>query len=115
MNTLPKLVVSRTLAEPEWANTRVVSTDVRGEVSRFKETNDRSIAVFGSAALTGWLLREGLLDELRLMVMPVVLGAGRGLFQDASGRIGLRLIESTAFASGNVLDRYRPSEIGVNE
>lgn len=110
MNTLPKLVVSRTLDTADWDNTRVVSTDVRAQLSGLKQRGTGAIGVFGSAALTGWLLREGLLDELRLLVMPVILGAGHGLFQGDTGRVGLRLVESTAFASGNVLNRYRPSE-----
>ncbi|NIJ10184.1 dihydrofolate reductase [Saccharomonospora amisosensis] len=115
MNTLPKVVISGTLTQAEWANTRVVSTGIAVEIAKLKQSSDGSIAVFGSAALTRWLLRKGLLDELRLMVMPVLLGAGHPVFDGGTGRIGLRLADSTAFASGNVLNTYLPQRIGLDE
>lgn len=115
MNALPKVVVSGTLTRAEWANTRVVSTDLATEIGKLKHSSDGCVAVFGSATLTRWLLRRGLLDELRLMVMPVLLGAGNPVFDGETARIGLSLLDSTAFASGNVLNTYRPSRIGLDE
>jgi dihydrofolate reductase len=109
MNGLPKVVVSRTLDKAEWANTRVVRDDVAGELTRLKQQPGKDIAILGSSALTVSLLGMGLVDELRIMVHPVVLGGGRSLFRTAPERIGLRLVEARPFRSGSVLLCYRPA------
>jgi dihydrofolate reductase len=109
MNGLPKLVVSRTLQKAEWADTRIISDDVAGELAKLKQQPGKDIAIFGSSDLTVNLLRLGLVDELRLMVSPVVLGDGKSLFRTADERIGLRLSATRAFRSGNVLLSYRPA------
>jgi dihydrofolate reductase len=109
MNDLPKLVVSRTLQKAEWADTRIISDDVEGELAKLKQQPGKDIAIFGSSDLTVNLLRLGLVDELRLMVSPVVLGDGRSLFRTADERIGLRLSATRAFRSGNVLLSYQPA------
>jgi dihydrofolate reductase len=109
MNGLPKLVVSRTLQKAEWADTRIIGDDVAGELAKLKQQPGKDIAIFGSSDLTVNLLRLGLVDELRLMVSPVVLGDGKSLFRTAHERIGLRLSATRAFRSGNVLLSYRPA------
>lgn len=103
MNTKPKLVASTTLTHADWQNTSVVSKNLDAELR-----NHGTVAIFGSAKLTGSLLRQGLLDELRIMTMPVLLGGGRPLFPTLDNhRVALKLTASTAFASGNVLNVYR--------
>jgi dihydrofolate reductase len=109
MNGLPKLVVSRTLREADWANTRIIDDEVAGELTKLKQQPGKDIAVFGSSDLTVSLLGLGLVDELRIMVAPVVLGAGRSLFRTAPERIHLQLLSTRAFRSGNVLHTYRPA------
>jgi dihydrofolate reductase len=109
MNTLPKLVVSRTLDRADWANTRIVRDDVAGELIRLKQQPGKDIAIFGSSDLVVSLLGMGLVDELRIMVHPVVLGAGRSLFRTAPERMQLQLVEARPFRSGSVLLTYRPA------
>jgi dihydrofolate reductase len=109
MNTLPKLVVSRTLDRADWANTRIVKDDVAAELTRLKQRPGKDIAIFGSSDLVVSLLGMGLVDELRIMVHPVVLGAGKSLFRTAPERFSLRLVEARPFRSGSVLLTYRPA------
>jgi dihydrofolate reductase len=108
MNAVSKIVVSRTLDKAEWANTRLISDDVTVELTRLKERPGKDIAIFGSSDLTVSLLRAGLVDELRIMVNPIVLGDGKSLFRTADERISLKLLETRTFSSGNVLLYYQP-------
>lgn len=108
MNEISKVVISRTLTKAGWANTRLVKDDVVGELTRLKEQPGLDIAIFGSSALTVDLVRHGLIDELRIMIHPVVLGAGRSLFKSADQRIQVRLVKTRVFNSGNVLLYYAP-------
>src|SRR5438874_92169 len=84
MNSMPKYVVSTTLESPEWNNSTVIGGDVAAEVGRLKERHDGDLLVAGSAQLVQALVQYGLVDELRLMVFPVVLGAGKRLFGDGA-------------------------------
>jgi dihydrofolate reductase len=105
-NAMPKYVVSSTLADPEWNNTSVVSFD---EVARIKDGDGGPILVQGSLQLTQGLLAAGLVDELRLMVFPVILGSGRRLFPDAAeDKVKLALAETTTFTNGVQHQVYRP-------
>jgi dihydrofolate reductase len=110
MNELAKLVVSRTLEDPTpaWTGTRLIRDDVAGELTKIKQQPGDDIVIMGSSDLTVSLLEEGLVDELRIMVNPVVLGAGKSLFHTARGRIGLTLLRARPFDSGNVLLYYQP-------
>src|SRR4051812_40086096 len=83
-NTMPKYVVSSTLSDPSWTNTTVLSRDVVGAVRRVKDEQSGDIVVHGSAQLVQTLVANDLVDELRLMVFPVVLGTGKKLFADAT-------------------------------
>ncbi len=109
MNSLPKIVVSKTLGEPTWENTRLIRDDVAGQLAALKRQPGKDIAIMGSSNLTVSLLEMGLLDELRIMVHPVVLGGGRSLFRTANQRIGVKLVDTRTFRSGNVLLTYQPT------
>ena len=93
-NSMPKYVVSTTLRNPDWNNTTVVSDDVAGRVAALKSEYQGDILVNGSVQLVRTLLAEGLVDELRLMVFPTVLGEGRRLFADADAEVPMRLARS---------------------
>ena len=103
MNSMPKYVVSSTLRDPAWKNTTVISGDVVGRLSRLKQESQGSILVNGSRQLVTLLMVENLIDELRLMVFPIVLGAGIKLFDDTSMAWPLRLVESKAVGPDGVL------------
>jgi dihydrofolate reductase len=109
MNTLPKIVVSTTLASADWNNTRLVGGNVAEEVAKFKQEPGKGLAIMGSPNLTVSLVGMGLVDELRVMVNPVVLGGGRSLFRNTEKRLPLELLQTRAFRSGNVLLTYRPA------
>jgi dihydrofolate reductase len=109
MNGLSKIVVSRTLDKPDWVNTRLITGDVADELTELKERPGKDIAILGSSDLTVNLIQMGLVDEVRIMVNPVVLGAGKSVFLTAGERITLKLLKSRPFNSGNVLLYYRPA------
>jgi dihydrofolate reductase len=109
MNGLPKYVVSTTLQDLEWNNSRLIKGNVAEEVSRLKEQPGQDILIAGSGILVNTLLQDGLIDEYRLLVYPVVLGSGKRLFKEGS-ITGLRLVETKTFGSGVVLLTYRPNE-----
>jgi len=100
MNSMPKYVVSSTLTNPEWQNTTVLSGDVAEEVSKLKQEVDGNILVAGSAQLVQALIEHDLVDELRLMVYPVVLGSGKRLFGKTSDKKALRLADSKVVGDG---------------
>src|SRR5438046_2028342 len=85
-NSMPKYVVSSTLEEPEWNNSTVLKEDVAAEVAKLKQEQDGDIVVHGSARLVHMLIEHDLVDELRLMVFPVMLGSGKRLFGDTSDK-----------------------------
>ena len=94
LNDMPKYVVSSTLKDPDWNNSTVLRGDVRQEVSELKEELDGEIVVAGSIRLVRTLMENGLVDELRLMIYPVVLGAGERLFSETSDQRPVRLVET---------------------
>jgi dihydrofolate reductase len=106
-NSMPKYVVSSTLSDPEWTNTSVVSGDVGEAVRRLKETFDGTLVVHGSAQLVQALLAHGLVDELRLMVFPLVLGSGKRLWGETDGTLRLQLAESRSVGDGVAILVYR--------
>ena len=107
MNSMPKFVVSTTLESPEWENTTVLDGDLAEEVGRLKEQFDGDILVAGSAQLVQSLLEHDLVDELRLMVFPVVLGSGKRLFGDSSDKKPLQLADSKTVGDGIAILTYR--------
>ena len=109
MNNTPKYIVSQTLKTLEWNNSTLLSGALVDEVGALKQLPGKNIQVPGSPALVRALLELGLLDELSLMIHPVLLGTGARLFQDLHGRLELELVESRALASGLVSATYRPA------
>ena len=108
-NNMPKYVVSSTLKDPEWTNTTVLGSDLPAEVERLKAELDGDIVVHGSAQLVQALMDQGLVDELRLMVFPVVLGAGKRLFAETSDKLPLRLADSKIVGDGVAILTYAPA------
>ncbi|MCF6472689.1 dihydrofolate reductase [Nonomuraea sp. MG754425] len=100
LNAVPKYVLSTTLTAPTWQHTTVLAGDPRQELTRLKQQPGKDIGVSGSPSLVSWLLREGLLDELNLLVDPVMLGSGRRLFEDDAGPIPMTLTDSATFSTG---------------
>ena len=109
-NSMPKYVVSSTLEEPTWNNSTVLKGDMVEEVSKLRQELDGDIVVHGSAELTQALLEHDLVDELRLMVFPVVLGTGKRLFGETSDRKALRLVDSKTVGDGVVILIYQPAD-----
>jgi dihydrofolate reductase len=107
-NSMPKYVVSSTLKEASWNNSSVLSGDLVEEVSRLRQ-EEGTIVVHGSAQLVQALLEHDLVDELRLMVFPVILGAGKRLFGPTSDKKRLQLTESTKVGAGVDILIYRPA------
>jgi dihydrofolate reductase len=111
INSVPKYVVSTTLKEPlEWNNSALISRNVAEEIVRLKRHPGEDITILGSGALVRSLLRGDLIDELRLMVHPVVLGGGKRLFEDGDGRQALELVDSKTFGTGVLYLTYRPPQ-----
>jgi dihydrofolate reductase len=109
-NEMPKYVVSTTLTDPEWNNSTVIGGDVPAEVARLRDEVDGDIVVHGSATLVRALVENDLVDELRLMVFPVVLGEGKRLFGETSDKKALELVESTVVGDGVSIVFYRPAK-----
>ena len=107
-NTMPKYVVSSTLEEPAWSNSTVLKGDLAEEVAKLKEAHDGDVVVHGSAQLTQALLEQDLVDELRLMVFPVVLGSGKRLFGETADKKRLRLVDSKTVGDGVAILTYEP-------
>ena len=103
LNNDPKVVVSTTLKDPEWQNTTVISENVAGELRKLRDATDGTILVPGSGTLFQTLLENDLVDELRLMVFPTILGRGRRVFPDGIDRLNLRLVETRAVGPDGVL------------
>jgi dihydrofolate reductase len=108
-NSMPKYVVSSTLKEANWNNSTILSGDVREEVSKLKHDLGGDIVVHGSAELVQTLLEHDLVDELRLMIFPVVLGKGKRLFDDLTTKKPMRLVESRIVGDGIAILIYQPS------
>jgi dihydrofolate reductase len=109
LNTRPKYVASNTLTEARWADTTVLSGDVAAAISELKAPSAGDLQVHGSGVLVRWLLENDLVDEINLLIVPVVVGQGTRLFPDAGPDIALELVESRAFPRGITLQVYRPT------
>jgi dihydrofolate reductase len=107
MNETPKLVVSNTLKSADWQNSTLISGDVYGKLREIKQQPGKDIGITGSVKLTQSLLKEGLLDELNLLVHPIVLGSGERLWDGDTGNVPLELVESKNLPNGVVQLVYR--------
>jgi dihydrofolate reductase len=108
-NSMPKYVVSSTLDAPEWNNSNVIDGDVVEEVTKLRRDADGDLVVHGSAQLVQTLLDHGLVDELRLMVFPVVLGSGKRLFGETSDKKNLKLADAKTVGEGVSILVYQPA------
>ena len=108
-NQMPKYVVSSTLENPEWTNSTVLGGDVADAVTRLKREHDGNIVVHGSARLVQTLLEHDLVDEVRMMVFPVVLGSGKRLFGETTDKKPLRLVDTKTVGDGVAILIYQPA------
>jgi dihydrofolate reductase len=110
MNGIQKYVVSTTLEGPlGWNNSTLIGENVAEEISRLKQQPGKDISISGSGSLVRSLLKDGLIDELRLMVHPVVVGSGKRLFEEGGEQIALVLVDSKTFSTGVVYLTYAPT------
>lgn len=109
MNTLPKVVFSRTMEKASWQNTRLVKDDAAEEVRKMKKGPGRDMVIMGSGRIVSLLAQERLIDEYQMVMVPVVLGKGRTMFEGLREKLGMKLINSRTFGNGNVFLRYEPN------
>jgi dihydrofolate reductase len=109
LNEAPKYVASNTLTEPRWADTTVLSGDLTAAIGRLKAEPAGELQVHGSGTLIRWLLENDLVDEITLLIVPVVLGQGTRLFPAAGPDIALDLVESRSDSKGVTIQVYRPA------
>jgi dihydrofolate reductase len=108
MNSIAKIVFSRTMNKVDWNNTRLIKENAAEETSKLKQQPGKNILIFGSADLASEFMKLGLIDEFRIIVNPILLGNGTPLFKDISDRMKLNLLKTRTFRSGNVLLYYEP-------
>ncbi|MET0694241.1 MAG: dihydrofolate reductase family protein [Propionibacteriaceae bacterium] len=109
MNSVRKYVASRTLSTVEWNNSQLLQGDTTAAVAALKAEEGGDVAVSGSPSLVVWLLEQGLLDELQLLIYPVVLGKGKQLFRGVTEQQVLTVASCTAFSNGVLHVVYRPA------
>jgi dihydrofolate reductase len=109
MNSLPKVVFSRTMKDADWSNTTVKKGDLVDEVRKMKKEPGKDIAILGSGSIVSQLAKEGLIDEYQIVVHPIVLGEGRTAFDGVDKKQNLKHTKTRAFKNGNVLMCYEPS------
>ena len=108
MNSLPKVVFSRSLDHASWSNTRLVKGDLVAEVRKLKQETGEGMAILGSGSIVSQLAQAGLIDEYQIVVKPVALGEGRTLFEGIKRKLNLKLTKTRSFTNGNVLLSYEP-------
>ena len=109
LNTRPKYVASTTLTDPRWADTTVLSGDLAAAIAELKAKPGGELQVHGSGRLIRWLLENELVDELNLLIVPVLVGEGTRLFPDTGPDTALDLLDSRTFPKGATLQVYRPA------
>ncbi|MEJ2635219.1 MAG: dihydrofolate reductase family protein [Calditrichia bacterium] len=114
INSMPKIVFSRTLKEVHWSNTRLIKENMVEEVRNLQQQPGRNLAI-GSISLANTFMKLGLIDEYRLLVHPVILGKGKRLFEELDNRINLKLADTKKFDSGVVVLHYLCSECREHE
>jgi dihydrofolate reductase len=106
MNHLPKLVASRTLQKVSWNNSTLIQGEVAEEIARLKKSDGKDIVLLGSSILASWLLQQGLIDEYRVILAPVLIGSGKPLFRDIRETMRLKLEKTRVLKSGVTLLYY---------
>jgi dihydrofolate reductase len=109
MNSLPKVVFSRTLDRASWNNTKLVKSDPATEIRKLKQEPGLDMAIMGSGTIVAQLTQEHLIDEYQVVVIPIVLGQGPTMFEGVKERLPLKLTKTRTFSNGNVLLCYEPS------
>jgi len=109
MNSTPKLVFSRTLRKVEWQNSRLTAGSIADEVARLKEVPGDGLLPVGGSELAASFLEQGLMDELRIILTPILLGGGKTMFDGIKRRYPLRLLSTKTFKSGSVIVTYEPT------
>ncbi len=108
MNSMPKVVFSRTMDQALWNNTKLVKGDLAAEIRKLKQEPGEGMVILGSGSIVAQLAPEGLIDEYQIVVNPVVLGAGKTMFEGVKEKLNLKLTRTRAFGNGNVLLCYEP-------
>ena len=108
MNSMPKVVFSRTLDKASWNNTKLVKSDIASEIRKMKKEPGNGMAILGSGNIVSQLAHEGLIDEFQIVVVPVVLGKGKTMFDGVREKLNLKLTNSRAFSNGKVVLCYEP-------
>lgn len=111
MNTIPKLVFSRTLNSVDWNNSTLVKGDASAEISKLKAQGSKDMYVFGSANLSETFVNDNLFDEYRIAVAPIIAGSGRPLFRKGVAERPLTLISSQQLSTGGVILKFKPKEL----
>ena len=106
MIEIPKIVFTKTLNKSEWPNTRIASGDLKDEITKLKSQNGKDLLVYGGASFDSFLIKENLIDEFYLLVVPFIMGNGKTIFKDLKEIQKLTLIESKVFDCGLVLLHY---------
>ena len=109
LNTTPKYLASTTVSQPRWRHTTVLSGDLAAAIGELKAKRAGELQVHGSASLIRWLLEHDLVDEMNLLIVPVVLGQGTRLFADTGPDIALDLVDSRTDSRGVTIQTYRPN------
>ena len=108
MNTLSKIILSKTLDKVEWKNSTLIKENVKAEILRLKHQPGKDLVLFGGANIASTLLRLGLIDEYRIILNPVILSSGNPFFKDIRDKLSLKLLGTKVFDCGNVLLYYQP-------
>ena len=109
MNGAEKFVFSRTLNEATWQNTKLIKSDLVGEIQKLKQQRGKGMCILGSGTIVTQLAEARLIDELQIVVNPIVLGKGKTPFETATQRLSLKLLKTRAFGNGNVIHYYGPA------
>jgi dihydrofolate reductase len=111
INSLPKIVFSKSLKSVDWNNSRLIREIIPEEIMKLKQQPGKDMVIYGSGSLVSALSHHGLIDEYRLIVNPVVLGSGKPLFKGFKDKLKLKLQTNKTMGSGNVLLSYQPAEV----
>lgn len=109
MNSAPKIVFSRTLKEAAWQNTKLLKSDLPGEIHKLKQRSGKGICILGSGTIVAQLAEARLIDELQIVVSPILLGKGKTPFETLKARLPLKLLKTRSFTNGNVIHYYGPT------
>jgi len=109
MNTLPKIVFSRTMDKASWNNTKLVKGDLAAEVRNLKQESGDGMVILGSGSVVSQLAEAGLIDAYQFVVNPIILGKGRTMFEGVKDKLDLKLTKTRAFGNGNVFACYEPA------